>query len=599
MNFSELKIGTRIGIGFGTVGALMAIAVGVGVQSQHSLKGAVDGLQNERIPALEKIADWKANLLQSAHRSSNLLILDEAQLKDELAALSQGQKERQEITAWLDAHVTEGASHDALKNTEDAGARYLPSEQKFAALIDAKKLPEAKALLLGETGPLQIENLKRIEEFDIVERDAVAEVARDAGSVGARGIGMLIGIGALVLLGCAATGFGIVRTVRRQLGGEPSEATALAARIADGDLVSKIEVRDGDDRSLMAAMERMRVSLARFVGNVSQSASEIATGSTEIAQGSQDLSNRTEQQASNLQQTSASMAQLTSTVKQNSEAARQANQLAASASEVAERGGSVVGQVVTTMGEISASSRKIAEIIGVIDGIAFQTNILALNAAVEAARAGEQGRGFAVVAGEVRSLAQRSAQAAREIKSLISDSVERVESGSKLVNDAGQTMSDIVNQVKRVTDLIGEITSSTVEQSTGIGQINLAVGQLDSMTQQNAALVEQSAAAAASLKEQAARLAKAVEIFKFSREQSRQAIDRAQHASKAMLATPAAAPKAVAKSAPQAAAKVTTKVSASAAPKAAAAKPAPLPAPAPAAPKADRPSKPSDDWEEF
>jgi methyl-accepting chemotaxis protein len=550
-------------------------------------------LATDRIPKLEKIADWQASLLQSALHGRNLLLLDDdAQLKDELAALGQGQKERDEIAAWLDAHVTNAGAREALKNTQEAGARYLPSEQKFAALIEAKKFPEAKAQLLGDTRPLQLENLKRIEEFDTVERDVVAEVARDAGSVGGRGIALLVGIGALVLLGCVAVGFGIVRSVRRQLGGEPSEATALAARIADGDLVSKIEVRDGDDSSLMAAMERMRASLARFVGNVSQSASEIATGSTEIAQGSQDLSNRTEQQASNLQQTSASMAQLTSTVKQNSEAARQANQLAASASEVAERGGSVVGQVVTTMGEISASSRKIAEIIGVIDGIAFQTNILALNAAVEAARAGEQGRGFAVVAGEVRSLAQRSAQAAREIKSLISDSVERVESGSKLVNDAGQTMSDIVNQVKRVTDLIGEITSSTVEQSTGIGQINQAVGQLDSMTQQNAALVEQSAAAAASLKEQAARLAKAVEIFKFSREQSRQAIDRAQHASKALLAQP----KAAVRPAPQAAAKPV----ASAAPKAVpAAKPAPLPAPAPAAPKADRPSKPSDDWEEF
>jgi methyl-accepting chemotaxis protein len=308
---------------------------------------------------------------------------------------------------------------------------------------------------------------------------------------------------------------------RRMIAARAREAQAIAERVAGGDLSqSASDGRRDEFSGLLAALDRMRGGLANLIGDVRSGVDSVSTASGEIAQGNADLSGRTEQQASNLQQTAASLEQLTGTVKQNSEAARQANQLAASASEVAARGGAVVGEVVSTMGEISAQSRKIADIIGVIDGIAFQTNILALNAAVEAARAGEQGRGFAVVAAEVRNLAQRSAQAAREIKSLIGTSVEKVETGSRLVNDAGQTMADIVAQVKRVTDLIGEITAATAEQSSGIGQVNVAVGQLDQMTQQNAALVEQSAAAAASLREQAGRLAQAVAVFTLAQDET-------------------------------------------------------------------------------
>jgi methyl-accepting chemotaxis protein len=301
----------------------------------------------------------------------------------------------------------------------------------------------------------------------------------------------------------------------RAISASLDEARAVAQRVAAGDLSQDVAITRHDEvGAVLAALSEMQASLRRMVADVRSGTDSMTSASTEIAQGNADLSTRTEAQASNLQQTAASMEQLTSTVKQNADAAKQANQLAASASEVAARGGAVVGQVVSTMDGISAQSRKIAEIIGVIDGIAFQTNILALNAAVEAARAGEQGRGFAVVAGEVRNLAQRSAQAAREIKALISDSVEKVESGSRLVGEAGKTMDDIVAQVKRVTDLIGEITAATLEQSSGIGQVNQAVTQLDQMTQQNAALVEQSAAAAESMKEQARRLAEAVAVFR-------------------------------------------------------------------------------------
>ena len=289
----------------------------------------------------------------------------------------------------------------------------------------------------------------------------------------------------------------------------------MANRVAAGDLSTPVTARGQDEvGDMMRALATMSESLVRVIGQVRSSIDSIGTASAQIASGNQDLSARTEQTASNLQETAASMEQLTGTVRQSADSARQANQLAATAAEVAARGGSVVSQVVTTMDEINHSSRKINDIIGVIDGIAFQTNILALNAAVEAARAGEQGRGFAVVAGEVRNLAQRSAEAAKEIKGLIGASVERVDAGSRLVADAGQTMSEIVGSVQRVSDIIGEITAAAGEQSEGIGQVNVAVNQLDQMTQQNAALVEQSAAAAQSLKEQAEQLALVVGRFR-------------------------------------------------------------------------------------
>ncbi len=292
-------------------------------------------------------------------------------------------------------------------------------------------------------------------------------------------------------------------------------ATAAAQVIADGDLTQPIDTEGRDELAdMLRSLARMQAALRVLVGEVRSTSDSIGTASAEIATGNQDLSSRTEQTASNLQQTAASMLQLTGTVRQSADSARQADQLAKSAADVAARGGAVVAEVVTTMDGINASSRKIADIIGVIDGIAFQTNILALNAAVEAARAGEQGRGFAVVAGEVRSLAQRSAAAAREIKGLIGDSVEKVAGGSRLVADAGQTMKEIVGSVQRVSDIIAEITSAAAEQSDGIGQVNGAVGQLDQMTQQNAALVEQSAAAAESLQGQAVTLARAVGAFR-------------------------------------------------------------------------------------
>jgi methyl-accepting chemotaxis protein len=328
------------------------------------------------------------------------------------------------------------------------------------------------------------------------------------------GIAIAIGAVAAIVIG---------RTLLRQLGGEPDYAAAVAGRIAAGDLTVVVDTRGDDSHSMLHAMKMMRDALAGIVTEVRSGTETIAAASTEIASGNQDLSTRTEQQASSLEETASSMEELTSAVRHNNDNARQANQLAQSASAVAQQGGAVVSQVVDTMGAINDSSRKIVDIIAVIDGIAFQTNILALNAAVEAARAGEQGRGFAVVASEVRNLAQRSAVAAKEIKELIGNSVEKVEIGSKLVEQAGQTMNEVVSSVQRVTDIMADIASAGDEQSAGIEQINQAVSEMDTVTQQNAALVEEAAAAAEAMQQQAANLERVVSVFKVDRQQARTA----------------------------------------------------------------------------
>ena len=326
----------------------------------------------------------------------------------------------------------------------------------------------------------------------------------------------------LAVLGVLLTGFVwlVVRSVERSIGGDPVDAVAVAQRIAAGDLDMSVAVRAGDDASLMAAMKRMRDALAGIVGNVRTGTDLIATVSREIASGNLDLSSRTEEQASSLEETAASMEQLTSTVKNSAENAREASRLAESAAEVAGRGGAVVARVVDTMDAINASSNRIVDIIGVIDGIAFQTNILALNAAVEAARAGEQGRGFAVVASEVRNLAQRSAAAAKEIKALIGDSVARVDDGAKLVAEAGATMTDIVASVNKVSAMIGAISHATREQGEGIEHVNQAIAQMDQVTQQNASLVEEAAAASEAMQEQAAKLAEVVGVFRVASAQA-------------------------------------------------------------------------------
>jgi methyl-accepting chemotaxis protein len=429
---------------------------------------------------------------------------------------------RKEVADRLELYAKSLVSDDQDKSLMD-GAKsaiqaYYAEWEKLRPLsrltaADPSKTDEANAMILGASAS----NYTAAQEAVGRWWDYNAKLSKDQAiesqsTYRSARLGMLAMAGAALALGIAASVLitrSIVAPIRR--------AVQIATTVAEGDLSSNVDVQGKDETAqLLRALGGMNANLARIVGQVRNSSDSIATGSAEIAMGNHDLSHRTEEQASNLQQTAASMEQLSGTVKANADTADQANKMAAQASAAATAGGAKVGAVVVTMQDIAASSKKIADIIGVIDGIAFQTNILALNAAVEAARAGEQGRGFAVVASEVRSLAGRSADAAREIKSLISASVERVELGAKQVHEAGESMDGIVSQVQRVSQLISEISSATAEQFTGIGQVGAAVTQLDQMTQQNAALVEQSAAAAESLKHQAATLATLVGVFKIA-----------------------------------------------------------------------------------
>jgi len=415
-------------------------------------------------------------------------------------------------------------------------------EKRKLVLASTAKLKELKAAgdatgVRDEMGqrfnPAVAAYVGALDEFVQAQVDAKKDIDAQVAERRKGTIQIAVVFIAFVIVALVIGAVWLIRSIQQPL----SRAIEVAGRIADGDLTANVTVDRGDEfGQLLAALDRMTRQLRSVVGEVRQGVESVSTASAEIATGNQDLSARTEQTASSLQQTASSMEQLTGTVSNSADVARQANQLAASAAEAATRGGAVVAQVVTNMDEITASSRKIGDIIGTIDGIAFQTNILALNAAVEAARAGEQGRGFAVVASEVRSLAQRSAEAAKEIKGLIGASVERVESGAGLVAQTGTVMEEIVTSVRRVTDMIGEIASAATEQRDGIGQVNIAVTQLDQMTQQNAALVEESAAAASSLREQSARLAQVVSVFKVD---GSAAPSRAVAVSAPLLAKPA------------------------------------------------------------
>jgi methyl-accepting chemotaxis protein len=396
----------------------------------------------------------------------------------------------------------------------------LPLRERLAAVqqqvreLAAQDVPAAMQLLNKQETPAWRElraELLALKKASSADKEASRRAAAAAmASARAWALGLVL----LSVAVCVYVQYSLRKRLQQELGGDPAQAREVLQRVAAGDLLVEVAVARGDEHSMMAALQRTRDALRALVADVNTAAQQIALASGEIAAGNQDLSSRTEHQAGSLQETASSMSQLTSTVQLNAESARQATQLAVRASSLAGDGGSAMNQVVDTMAAISAQSRKIADITAVIDGIAFQTNILALNAAVEAARAGEQGRGFAVVASEVRSLAQRSAQAAREIKGLISENVGKVEDGTRQVQQAGQTMGDLVGQVQRVSSLIGEIATATGEQSGGIQQVSQAVGQLDEVTQQNAALVEQSSAAAQSLSQQAERLSALVRVFK-------------------------------------------------------------------------------------
>jgi methyl-accepting chemotaxis protein len=457
-------------------------------------------------------ANWLLNTSSNSVRTFALVKSNDAEvqayLQKQMSKTSAGISETQaKLEAMLDSPEEQAISADI----KEKRSQYVGLRNTILKLKAEGKQDEAAGLTNDKLVPM-------LEVYDASIRgmlthqaeriDKAAEAVHGLNRAGRANV-IVLAVVALLLGGVLA--WLLTRSITRPL----NEAVRVAQTVADGDLTSRIESSSRDETGqLMQALKNMNASLATVVSGVRQGTDAIATASSEIAAGNQDLSSRTEEQASSLEQTAASMEELTSTVKQNADNARQANQLALSASEVAVKGGNVVGQVVDTMASINASSKKIVDIIGVIDGIAFQTNILALNAAVEAARAGEQGRGFAVVASEVRNLAQRSGAAAKEIKGLIDDSVGKVDMGSALVGEAGKTMAEIVGSVKRVTDIIGEITAASQEQSTGIEQVNQAIAQMDQVTQQNAALVEEAAAAAQSMQEQAASLVQAVSVFK-------------------------------------------------------------------------------------
>jgi len=525
--FYNLRLATKLLASFI---AVLALTVFVGVFSIVQLEKVNQmstDITTNWMPATRALLEMKG--LMSRYRSQELqhiLSTQDAEMTAYEKSMGDTWNELAKTRGVYEKLITEPEEKAAYPELVKLLGQYAQEHEKVIVLSRAQRNEEATALIRGESLRLNREMNSIFDKLAEVNT-AGANKASDTGdAVYADARRWILGI----LIGCVALGLLLAIVIARIVSAPLTHAVKIAQSVASGDLTSRIEAQTNDETGqLLEALKEMNDSLVKIVGEVRTGTDTIATASGQIATGNQDLSSRTEEQASSLEQTAASMEELTSTVKQNADNARQANQLAVSASEVAIKGGSVVGQVVDTMGSINASSRKIVDIIGVIDGIAFQTNILALNAAVEAARAGEQGRGFAVVASEVRSLAQRSAAAAKEIKTLIGDSVEKVEEGSRQVAEAGRTMEEIVDSVKRVTDIMGEITAASQEQTSGIEQINQAITQMDQVTQQNAALVEEAAAAAGSLQEQATSLVKAVSVFRLdSDNQAVRAIARAR-----------------------------------------------------------------------
>ncbi|WP_426145315.1 methyl-accepting chemotaxis protein [Polaromonas sp. DSR2-3-2] len=511
MNIANMKIGTRLGAGFALVLVMMVALIMVVLASLSSIGGSTRQIIEKEWVKADSAHIINATMRANARRTMELFFVqDAAQASMINQRIETNKKSINDAVQVLEALMYTAEGRALLADFKEKRARYVQSFGKVSKLLAEENKAEATKVLTGETLPTLDsvqDNLRSIVEL---QRKMVQASGADVEQRIVSTRNLMIGLGLLAVLMGSAFAWWTTRSITRPI----HKAVKVAQTVAAGDLSSHLEVTTKDETGqLLQALKDMNSSLGHIVGQVRTSTDTIATASGQIAAGNQDLSSRTEEQASALEETAASMEELTSTVKQNADNARQANQLAVSASSVAVKGGAVVSQVVQTMEAINTSSKKIVDIIGVIDGIAFQTNILALNAAVEAARAGEQGRGFAVVAAEVRSLAQRSAAAAKEIKTLIGDSVDKVGEGSRQVAEAGKTMDEIVDSVRRVTDIMAEITAASQEQTQGIEQINQAITQMDQVTQQNAALVEEAAAAAQSLQEQAGGLSQVVSVF--------------------------------------------------------------------------------------
>jgi methyl-accepting chemotaxis protein len=511
-SFKKLKIGTQLSLGFGMLTALMLIIAVFSVVRLTSLAKAFDAENKINAERLEPLYLAREALAQTGLAARNAYIFsDEVQAKHELDLVDE------QIAIYLTATATMTPAYGndpqfaKVKSGLLAMAQELKRPRKYR---EAGKMEEYGRFLVNECSPLRRQIVLDMAVL-VTSAQKQSEAATDVVqgfAVSAKQLVMALAVVAF-LLSVVIAGL-IKRVLLKQLGGEPVYAAEIACRIAKGDLSLNVRLQPGDDSSLLFAIKSMRDSLAGIVGQVRSGTEAIGNASSEIAQGNEDLSVRTEQQARSLERVTTAMEELTATVKQNAANAQQANQLTLSASQVSEQGGEVMRKVTDTMLSITDSSKKIVEIISVIDGIAFQTNILALNAAVEAARAGEQGRGFAVVATEVRNLAQRAATAAKEIKALIDDSVVKVGSGSDLVQKAGITMHEVVASVHRVTEIMADISHASQEQSHGIQEVGQAIGQMDGVTQQNTALVEEASAAAHELNEQAAHLNSVVGIFK-------------------------------------------------------------------------------------
>ena len=518
--FGKLRVGTRLAVGFGILMALLVALTGLSISRVSSINSSLATVGDVNSVKQRFAINFRGSVHDRAIALRDVTLVPKDRVQSEVDLIKKLADDYARSATPLDEMIAgpqaDAEERAALAKIKEIESRALPLTVKAIELRMADKGDEAVQLVLAQARPAYVEWLASINRLiDIEEAKNKSEAAMSRAVAQSFDALLLALCGASILLGIAIAWL-ITRSIVSELGTEPSTAAELVSAVAHGDLSVQIDLKAGDSTSLLAKLRAMQVSLTGVVSEVRRNSNAVASASTQIAEGNNDLSQRTEQQASALQETASSMEQLSATVKQNADNAKQANQLAMGASTVAIKGGDVVSQVVDTMKGINDSSKKIADIISVIDGIAFQTNILALNAAVEAARAGEQGRGFAVVASEVRSLAGRSADAAKEIKSLISASVERVEQGSALVDQAGTTMTEVVSAIRRVTDIMGEISAASTEQSAGVAQVGEAVTQMDRATQQNAALVEQSAAAAENLQDQARQLVQAVAVFKLS-----------------------------------------------------------------------------------